>query len=174
MDIPYALVLDIFLAVLLVVTIIYAVLLNKRLNTLRRDKKDLQKLALSFGEATIRAEEGTAQLRATIEVLQEKIDKAETLREDLVFLVKRGNDTADALEELVRSSRDDMGIVPGAAIAQPESAPQNLAAAEPVVKKTREGPSLRSAPRVNETERPTTDKMSHAELELLKALRSAG
>ena len=58
MDIPFALILDLFVAVLLVVTISFAVTLNKRLGTLRGDREELQKLALSFGEATGRAMPG--------------------------------------------------------------------------------------------------------------------
>ena len=173
MSIPYDLILDVLLALLLVVTISYAFVLNKRLGTLRRDKEELQKLALSFGDATVRAEEGTAQLRASIEVLQERIKKAEALREDLVFLVERGNGTADALEELVRSARDDLGVVPRPATAKaaPEAAP--TPPAEPTDAPRPEAPP-RSAPRANAAERPAPDKMSDAERELLKALRSAG
>ena len=86
MSIPFSLILDIFVAVLLIIMIGYAFTLNKRLGTLRRDKGELQKLALSFGDATLRAEESTVQLRATIDVLQERIKRAESLREDLVFI----------------------------------------------------------------------------------------
>ncbi len=40
---PYSLILDVLVAVLLAVTIGYAVVLNKRLGKLRGDKKDLEK-----------------------------------------------------------------------------------------------------------------------------------
>jgi hypothetical protein len=173
MDMPYALILDVLLAVLLLVTIVYAVILNNRLTTLRRDKKDLQKLTRTFGEITVRAEEGTAQLRATTEVLQDKITKAETLREDLVFLVKRGNDTADALEVLVRSSRDDTAVAPRAAKASPSTDTREVIGKKPPVEQKPDAPLQRRAPRVNQTERPDSDEISDAELELLKALRSA-
>jgi hypothetical protein len=39
-------------------------------------------------------------------VLQECIDKAEILRNDLQFLIDRGTSTADRLETVVRSSRE--------------------------------------------------------------------
>jgi len=146
MDIPFALILDILVAVLLVVTISFAVTLNKRLGTLRSDKAELQKLALSFGDATVRAEESTAKLRATTELLQDRIKAAESLREDLVFLVERGNGTADRLEELVRAA-----------------APAEDAA-----------PRVRAAPSATPEDRPAPDQISDAEKELLKALRSAG
>lgn len=161
MNIPFSLILDIFVAALLVVTIAYAVTLNKRLGTLRRDKEELQKLALSFGDATVRAEESTGQLRATIDVLQEQIKKAEALRQDLVFLVERGNGTADTLEELVRRTRDDADVNPPPA---PASRPAPSAPA----------PTPRPAPKTDAADRPAADQMSDAERELLKALRSAG
>lgn len=170
---PLALILDILLAVLLVVTIGYAVTLNKRLGTLRRDKAELQKLALSFGDATVRAEEGTAQLRATIDALQERIKTAEALREDLVFLVERGNGTADALEEMVRTARDDMGVVPRPAAAVPQPEPV-AAETEAPARAPADAPARRSAPRADSADRPAPDRMSEAERELLKALRSAG
>ena len=164
MSIPFSLILDMFVAVLLIVMIGYAFTLNKRLGTLRRDKGELQKLALSFGDATLRAEESTAQLRATIDVLQERIKKAESLRDDLVFLVERGNGTADTLEELVRTARDKVGVMPRPAsretVANEEPAP--LAAAS------------QSALKADAEARSTGDQMSDAERELLKALRSAG
>lgn len=162
---PLSIILNIFVAVLLVVMIGYAVVLNKRLGTLRRDKHELQKLALSFGDATMRAEDSTAQLRATIQVLQEHIGKAESLREDLVFLVERGNGTADTLESLVRTARDDLGAVPRPSVMEP--APQPAAKAA-----DRKDAPVRSAPKPVRDE--AAESMSDAERELLKALRSAG
>ena len=163
MSIPFSLILDMFVAVLLIVMIGYAFTLNKRLGTLRRDKGELQKLALSFGDATLRAEESTAQLRATIDVLQERIKKAESLRDDLVFLVERGNGTADTLEELVRTARDKVGVMPSPA------SRETVAIEEPVLSAT----TSQSAPKADAEARSAGNQMSDAERELLKALRSA-
>ena len=168
MSIPFSLILDMLVAVLLIVMIGYAFTLNKRLGTLRRDKEELQKLALSFGDATVRAEESTAQLRATIDVLQEQIKRAETLREDLVFLVDRGNGTADTLEELVRTARDKLGVMR-------RPAPRETAADEKSAQSTEQpAATARSAPKTDAADRSAGDQMSDAERELLKALRSAG
>ena len=168
MSIPFSLILDMFVAVLLIVMIGYAFTLNKRLGTLRRDKEELQKLALNFGDATIRAEESTVQLRATIDVLQEQIKRAESLREDLVFLVDRGNGTADTLEELVRTVRDKLGVMP-------RPAPrETLADEQPVPSSESTTSTSRNAPKADLAAQPADDKMSDAERELLKALRSAG
>ena len=167
MTIPFSLILDIFVAVLLIVMIGYAVTLNKRLGTLRRDKEELQKLALSFGDATLRAEDSTVQLRATIDVLQERIKKAESLRDDLVFLVERGNGTADALEELVRTARDKVGVVPGPA------SRDTLTDEEPVRSREALASTSQSAPKAGAEALSNGDQMSDAERELLRALRSA-
>ena len=168
MSIPFSLILDMFVAVLLIVMIGYAFTLNKRLGTLRRDKGELQKLALSFGDATLRAEESTVQLRATIDVLQERIKKAESLRDDLVFLVERGNGTADTLEELVRTARDKVGVMPGLAPSETVIDEEPVPSPKPLTA------TSRSAPKADIETRPAEDQMSDAERELLRALRSAG
>ena len=70
----YSLILDILVAFLLVVTIGYAMVLNKRLGLLRRDKGELDKLALSFTDAMGRADDSIATLKSTADVLQDRID----------------------------------------------------------------------------------------------------
>jgi len=44
--VPLSLMLDILIAVLLVVTIVYAIILNRRLGNLRRDREELEQLAI--------------------------------------------------------------------------------------------------------------------------------
>ena len=168
MSIPFSLILDMFVAVLLIVMIGYAVTLNKRLGTLRRDKEELQKLALNFGDATVRAEESTVQLRATIDVLQEQIKRAESLREDLVFLVDRGNGTADTLEELVRTARDKLGVMPRPASSETAADEKSAQSLKPPAA------TSRSAPKTGAADWSAGDQMSEAERELLKAIRAAG
>ena len=101
-----SLILDILLAVLLVVTIGYAIILNKRLGALRSDKDELRSLARDFTETTKHAELGIKELRSKTDILEEGLKRAESLRDDLVFLIERGNSAADRLESMVRSSRD--------------------------------------------------------------------
>ena len=95
---PFSLILDIVVAVLLVATIAYAFLLNRRLAGLRRDKRELESLAATFGQATIRAEESIAKLKFTVSTLNDRVDRAEALRDDLAFLVDRGSRAADQLK----------------------------------------------------------------------------
>ena len=57
-------------------TIGYALTLNKRLDSLRGDKRDLKDLALSFEKSTTRAEESISDLSVSINLLQERITRA--------------------------------------------------------------------------------------------------
>ena len=80
-------VLDIVVILLLIPTIVYAVILNRRLTALRRSRDELSKVVNSFNEATMRAEAGIPKLKkATTEAnqtLKDRVDKAQTLRDDL-------------------------------------------------------------------------------------------
>lgn len=163
---PYSLILDLLVAALLAVTIGFAVVLNKRLGKLRQDKKSLEKLAVTFGESTLRAEEGVETLKQTTEILQERLEKSQALKDDLAFLIERGDRTADNLENLIRATRDS---APGGPGARPE--PDAPAAGK-------ENPSPLTA-MLNEAgdEADFGDDgeiKSEAERELLKAIRSAG
>jgi len=102
----FSLVLDILVAGLLVITISYAVMLNRRLRVLRQDKTDLERLAAKFADSTIRAEDSISHLRKTADELKKRIDAAQSLRDDLAFLIDRGGSMADRLEEDVRAARE--------------------------------------------------------------------
>lgn len=106
---PFSLILDLLVALLLVVMIGYAVALNRRLGSLRQDKSELQELAASFGGATMRAEESINRLKNMTDTLQHSIDKAQALHDDLTFLIDRGDTAADRLEERVRGIRREQG-----------------------------------------------------------------
>ncbi len=111
---PYSLIVDIVVAVLLVITIIYAISLNKRLGLIRRDRGELEKLAQKFAASTERANESLGQLQSTAEILQRQIDSAHALHDDLAFLLERGEKAADRLEDTIRRSRglsDDSATV---------------------------------------------------------------
>src|SRR5579862_1706525 len=132
--------LDVIVAILLVATIIYGAMLNRRLSGLRSNKAELEALIHSFGEACARAEAGVKTLRtATDEAtrLQQYLDRSQALRDDLSFLLDRGSGLADRLEGGVRSARVEVQNRPVAAAAtgEPESnrfgRPQSRAAAAP-------------------------------------------
>ena len=105
-----AFVLDVIIVVLLVLTITYAVRLNQRLGQLRKDKDELMQLAKTFAEATVKAEVGIKSLKISSEALQNDVEKAEALRDDLAYLVDRGGRSADEMVASVRppkAQRDD-------------------------------------------------------------------
>jgi hypothetical protein len=127
--------LDVVVALLLVATIVYAAMLNRRLSGLRSNKAELEALIHSFGEACARAEAGVKTLRtATDEAtrLQAYLDRSQALRDDLSFLLDRGSNLADRLEGGVRSARTEV-----------QSRPMPAAAGEPEPSAGRFGRSLR-------------------------------
>ncbi|MEO5338608.1 MAG: DUF6468 domain-containing protein [Magnetospirillum sp. WYHS-4] len=189
----FALLLDILVAVLLAVTIVYSVILNRRLGVLRQDKAELERVAATFGEATRRAEDSIGRLRDMADTLQEQIKKAQALRDDLAFLMDRGGATADRLEDAVRSARKESapagGVTGGtrpavslatAAAAAAAAAPQPAAAPEPPRAKI-PIPKVDTGLKAPPETRPATrsplqgipEPRSEAERELLKALESA-
>src|SRR3954470_4001558 len=104
-------ILDVVVILLLVPTIVYAVILNRRLAALRRSREELSKVVSSFNEATMRAEAGIPKLKkATTEAnhtLKERVDKAQTLRDDLAFMIERAEELAARLEGAVRAARSE-------------------------------------------------------------------
>lgn len=165
---PYTLIIDIAVAVLLVVTIAYAITLNKRLMRLRKDKKDLENLARTFGESTMRAEENINHLRTIAQALDIQMERAQSLRDDLAFLADRGGSTADRLEDLVREARDGLGVTPQAG----RGAATSVAPSKAVEPKG----DAPSAPKSKLKDLPddNAEGRSEAERELMRALRDAG
>ncbi len=124
-------ILDVVVILLLVPTIIYAVILNRRLAALRRSREELSKVVNSFNEATMRAEAGIPKLKkATTEAnhtLKDRVEKAQTLRDDLAFMIERAEELAGRLEGAVRAARAE-GVVTHQPAAQPAPAPYPSAA----------------------------------------------
>ena len=116
-----AVALDILLVVLLALTVVYAAVLNRRLRVLRYDRKKFEKFAASFSKATVRAEKSVGRLKESADDLSRHITLAQTLRDDLTFLIDRGGSEADRLEQTVRSARQ--GKRAGAKPAVTASAP---------------------------------------------------
>lgn len=101
--------LDVFVALLLMATIIYAVILNRKLGHLRADRAGFEKMLKDFVSATSRAESGVALLQRTAQdsaaELDTKRDGAVALRNDLEFLVARATEQADRLEAQISEGR---------------------------------------------------------------------
>jgi hypothetical protein len=89
---------DVAVAGLLVATIVYAVRLNRTLDSLREGKSELATLIGRFDEAAAHAERSVARLgQSTVEqgkVLNEAISEAQALRDELAFMLERGDTVA--------------------------------------------------------------------------------
>ena len=162
----YKLVLDVMVAALLLVTIIYAWVLNQRLSQLRRNRDDLAKVVASFNDATARAEAGIPKLRKAAEetglALQERVEKAQSLRDDLAFMIERADAMADRLEQAVRVAREEIR----------SPAPSAMAPASGPVVRTAPPRPAQPHPSAPVVEPEPEDERSEAERELLRALQS--
>lgn len=125
--------LDVLVVALLVPTIIFAVILNGRLAVLRRNREELSRLVAAFNEATVRAEAGIPKLRrASEEVsrsLQEKVERAQLLRDDLAFMVERAEAATAKMEASLRNAKVDL-TRPEAGSARTEANRSDAARAE--------------------------------------------
>jgi len=89
------------LILLLVVTIICAFNLSRRLASLRSDKRNLESLMEQFKAITDKADSSLSDLRTTAEGvvsdLREAADSSRAMRDELAFLVERADHTAENL-----------------------------------------------------------------------------
>jgi hypothetical protein len=101
--------LDIILVGLLAATLFHALRLERALGVLKRDRAALEELANGFNSSTRTAEQATERLRGAADgagrQIAKHIETALSLREDLRFLVERGDTLADRLEVSVRAGR---------------------------------------------------------------------
>jgi biopolymer transport protein ExbB/TolQ len=105
MTVTWTVALDALMAVLLTISIATTIVLNRRLNILRGDRAELEKLTQNFREATDRADHGVVGLKVSAQSLQDRIESARALADDLEFLIERGGGIADRLEAEVRAAR---------------------------------------------------------------------
>ena len=182
--------LDLVIAALLIATIGYAITLNNRLTALRRNRDQMSKIIASFNEATVRAESSIPKLRRAADEagggLQERVEKAQSLRDDLAFMIERADTMANRLENAVRSARTEVrtpqaannspapragwsGSGPGPA---PVAAPAPIApAVGPVFGRAAQQATM-AAVGAAASEDDDFDERSEAERELLRALQS--
>jgi hypothetical protein len=102
--------LDVIVAALLVATIVYAVRLNRRLAVLREDRQQLQDMIKGLQKATQQADEAVGGLRLGAadagRTLHEIVERAQGLKADLLFIIKKADAAADRLEAALKSHRD--------------------------------------------------------------------
>ncbi len=97
------------LVLLLSVTLFHAIRLERALGVLRRDRVALEALVAGFHESTRLAEDGAERLRLAAEIagkqITRQVERANGLKDDLVFLTERGEKLADAIERRVADAR---------------------------------------------------------------------
>lgn len=131
---------DGLLALLLAVTIAYAVVLNRKLSALRATKDEMARMLAEFAETTAQAEASVRELReraaasgdglsAVVADAGAKLQKAGVLKDDLAFLVEKGEALADRLERGLEGGRATQAR-PKAAVAAKPSGTRREAAVE--------------------------------------------
>jgi chromosome segregation ATPase len=169
---PWALILDGLLAVLLLMMIGYAFVLNRRLATLRTDREDLEAFISRFNEATSKANASLQGLRAAAEsnasMIKSAADKAQALRDELAFLVERADGSA---ERLAKTSGRPEGQAPADKQSSAAKSQSAGAGVEPKAQK----PAARQSERRKPEAEPDAgaEAASEAERELMNALRRA-
>jgi hypothetical protein len=127
-----SMILEGIVAVLLIATIVYAFILNRRLNAWRRDKGELVALIGRFNNAAERAEAGIAALKTASEQtgqsLSAAIAKGQSLRDDFAYLIERAEPLADRMAARVREHRDLVRPEPVRAPAPAPAKPAPVAA----------------------------------------------
>jgi Domain of unknown function (DUF6468) len=102
-------ILEAVLVLLLAATLFHALRLERALGVLKRDRAVLEDLVTSFNASTRQAEAGIEQLRVAADgagrQMARQIDTVVRLKDDLVFLLDRGEHLADRLDSLVRAGR---------------------------------------------------------------------
>ncbi len=114
-----SLLLDALVAVLLVATIAYAALLNRRLGTLRKGKEELREIVNGFDAAMTRIEIGLGKVKQVGKPaggeLKELVAEARALRDELSFLLDRGGALSSRLEKSAKGRSRNANGRPGPA-----------------------------------------------------------
>ncbi len=104
---------EVLLVVLLAATLFHAIRLEKALVVLRRDRATFDALIAGFNDSTRLAEDGAERLRLAADgagkQISRHIERANALKEDLIFLTERGEKMADVMERLVTEARSASG-----------------------------------------------------------------
>lgn len=156
---------NVFLCILMAVTIYYCWKLNKYLNIIRDSRSELARVINDFSVATNRAQTTTSEIRQTAEAiadkLQIKIEKAEFMADDLAYIINKAGKLSD---ELGKQVGDIMAAKPKqptrAAVIDPAPAAAPISA--------RSEPTRPADPAQAADKKPR----SKAEIELLQALKS--
>lgn len=142
---------DAIVALLLIATIGYSVVLNRRLGSVRSDREKFEVLVRNLNTASQRAEAAVTNLRVTADDLtrrlEKKVEEARALSDDLSYMIERGGSIADKLANQIRAGRDELkpDYKPEPKVAvKPQPAVRDEHVVEPVL---RQAPPRNEAPR---------------------------
>ncbi len=128
----------------LVITIAYAVVLNRKLAVLRDARGEMEELIKNFSQATRQAGEGLGGLKDTADGtgqrLSDSIEAANRLADDLAYLVKRGEMVANRLERGTSAAKTADSRTPEPRIGEPRI--HETQESEPAVSPPRHGVGL--------------------------------
>lgn len=114
MDTVLSLIIDVMMAFLLIMTIVYCRKLNTRIQVLQDSRSELAQIIREFDESTERATKSIAEIheatRRLSENIQHKIDKANYLVDDLQTMIEKGNRVAGAAEVAAGGARAAMAM----------------------------------------------------------------
>jgi hypothetical protein len=100
--------LEVVLVLMLAATLFYALRLERALGVLKRDRTTLEGLVSGFNEATQQAQQGIERLHAAADgagrQMARQIESVNSLKDDLQFLIERGDRLADRMDGLVRGA----------------------------------------------------------------------
>jgi hypothetical protein len=106
----FSIILDFVVIICLISTIIYAILLNKRLTAIYKSREELQGFLHQFTTSMQKADANIQDLKGMGEsVFKEaevQLEKAAVLKDDLCFLNERGEELAERLDNAIRVARE--------------------------------------------------------------------
>jgi hypothetical protein len=144
------LIFDALIAGLLVATIAYAAVLNRKLGALRDAKSEMEALLAGFSESTERAGSGVESLKQEAgrsgSALQSKVEAARGLVDDLGFLIERGTKLAERLDDGVGAARTKPAPGPVSERAPAPRAPAERSATPAALAGTAVAPAKSTAP----------------------------
>lgn len=106
-------IIDVMGMLLLAAVIFYTIRLNQHFQMLQKNRAELARQLSGFAHSTDRAEAAIQQVRQSTrdsaQQMEDLLQKAETLKADLGYLVERSTTLADRLEGGVRRDREQEG-----------------------------------------------------------------
>lgn len=105
----FSIFLDLFVLAILIGTLTYAIFLNRRLNHMDHSRAELTQFLDSFTSSILKAESSVNALKSTGETTfvaaESLVQKGSILKDELSFLVERGDQIAEKLDNAIRTAR---------------------------------------------------------------------